>query len=408
VALSDHSRDLEALADAGTTVRQTGGAPAGWEPGIRYEPDGSSVITLPPSPALADEASWAAAIRALGADVPDGYRVRLVEAKYDPAAWHRDEDRVTVPGQKHPVKSQAVTRPVWRYRFIVEPAPSRIDIDDLLKAVRKRRPAPPTTRTGTASYVFAFGDTQWGKPDGDGSAGTVERFYDTLDRAVTRYKHLRKRGLAGPVLLLVAGDCLEGTTSQGGRLVGRLDLTLTEQLRVYRRTLADAVTAFAELDRTNVAVVPGNHDEVLRVGDKMASRYDDSWAIEGASQVADVMKAKGYDVGWTFPGHDGLHLTVDASGTRIGLLHGHQTRGKTQAWLASKAMDRDAIGTADVVLSGHYHHLRLEQMGPTTHMQVGSLDGGSTWFAHIGGLSAPPAALTFVAEGGKWNGLEVV
>jgi hypothetical protein len=71
-------------------------------------------------------------------------------------------------------------------------------------------------------------------------------------------------------------------------------------------------------------------------------------------------------------------------------------------------MDRDAIGTADVVLSGHYHHLRLEQMGPTTHMQVGSLDGGSTWFTHLGGLSAPPAALTFVAEGGKWNGLEVV
>ena len=408
MSLSDRSRDLEALADAGTTVRQTTSTPTGWEPGIRYEPDGSSVITLPPSPALADEDSWTAAIRALGADVPDGYRVRLVEAKYDPAAWHRDAEFIESPQVGRGIKAPAVTRPVWRYRFRCVPDVKRIDIDDLLKSVRKRKPAPVTPRTGTATFVFAFGDTQWGKPDGDGSSGTVERFYDTLDRAVARYRMLRKRGFVGPILVLVAGDCLEGTTSQGGKLVGRLDLTLTEQLRVYRRTLADAVGEFAAIDRTNVAVVPGNHDEALRVGDKMASRYDDSWAIEGASQVADVMKAKGYEVGWTFPGRDGMHLTVDASGTRIGLLHGHQTRGKTQGWLAAKAMDRDTIGTADVVVSGHYHHLRLEQMGPTTHMQVGSLDGGSTWFTHGGGLSAPPAALTFVAEAGRWNGLEVV
>ena len=398
---------LAELAAAGTTVGQSTGRPAGWEPGIRFEPDGSRIVTLPPSPALADEDSWAAAVRALGADVPDGYRVRLVEAKYDPAAWHRDAQFVEHPYLKRPMAAPATTRPVWRYRFVVEVAPARVDVDELLRSVRKRTKAH-NERTGTATYVFAFGDTQWGKPDGDGSVGTVERWYDSLERAVSRYKSLRKRGLAGPVLLLVAGDCLEGTTSQGGKLVGRLDLTLTEQLRVYRRTLADAVTEFASLDRTNVAVVPGNHDEVLRVGDKMASRYDDSWAIEGASQVADVMAAKGYDVGWTFPGRDGMHLTIDASGTRIGLLHGHQTRGKTQAWLSSKAMDRDNIGTADVVVSGHYHHLRVEQMGPTTHMQVGSLDGGSTWFAHLGGLSAPPAALTFLTEGGKWNGLEVV
>jgi len=393
VSLSERLAELTA---PGTTTPQVTSAPSGWEPGVKYEPDGSRTVTLPPSPALADEASWAAAVQSLGVDVPDGYRVRLVEAKYDPAAWHRDEQG-----------EDAVTRPVWRYRFVVEVAPARVDVDELLRAIRPRKAAPVAAH-GTAAFVYAFGDTQWGKPDGDGPEGTVGRWYDSLDRAVTRYKGLRKRGLCGPVTLLVAGDCIEGTQSQGGRLVGRLSLTLTEQLRIYRRTLADAVATFAALDAVHVAVVPGNHDEALRVGDKMATRYDDSWAIEGASQVADVIAAKGYDVAWTFPGRDGMHLTVDAAGTRIGLLHGHQTRGKTQAWLSAKAMDRDAIGTADVVLSGHYHHLRLEQMGKTTHMQVGSLDGGSTWFEHRGGLSAPPAALTFITADGAWSGLEVV
>ena len=71
-------------------------------------------------------------------------------------------------------------------------------------------------------------------------------------------------------------------------------------------------------------------------------------------------------------------------------------------------MDRDAIGTADVVLSGHFHTLRLEQLGPTTWLQTGAMDGGSVWWNHRGGLSNPPASLTFLASQGNWHGLEVV
>jgi len=394
VSLADR---LESLAAAGSTVPQVrSAAPSGWEPGVRYEPDGSRIVTLPPSPELSDESSWSAAVESLGVSVPAGYRVRLVEAKYDPAAWHRDAEG-----------GDAVTRPVWRYRFVVEVAPARIDVDDLLRSVRSRRKAPAPAEG--AAFCYAVADTQWGKPDGDGSAGTVRRFYDSLDRAVLRYKYLRKRNTAGPVLLLIGGDCIEGSESGGSTRMFRLDLTVTEMVRVYRRTLADMVTAFAELsDDVTVAVVPGNHDEAKRVGDQMATRYDDSWAIEGASQVADVLSAKGHNVGWVFPDRDGLHLTVEAAGTRVGLLHGHQTRGKMQSWLASKAMARDPIGTADVVVSGHFHHLRLEQYGATCWMQTGSLDGGSQWFEHRGGLSAPPAALTFLAADGKWNALEVV
>ena len=396
MSLSDRLNDL---ADAGSNIPQAAAAPAGWSPGVVYQPDGSRLVTLPPTPALADEASWAAAVESLGVSVPDGFRVRLCEAKFDPVAWTRDNAD----------QNKAITKAVWRYRFIIEVAPSRIDIDDLLKAVKTRTPKTQLATTDVASFVFACGDLQLGKPDGDGSAGTAQRFYDSLERSVTRYKTLKKRGQVGPVVLPWLGDCIEGTESQGSNLIARLDLTMTEMVRVYRRLLAEQVSTFATLtEDVTVAVVPGNHDEAKRVGNQMATRYDDSWAIEGASQVADVMSAKGYEIKWLFPDKDGLHVTLDVQGTRIGLLHGHQTRGKMQTWLANKAMSRDAIGTADVVLSGHYHHLRLEQMGPTTWMQTGALDGNSTWWAHKGGLNAPPAALTFITAGGVWSGLEIV
>jgi hypothetical protein len=45
--------------------------------------------------------------------------------RYDPAAWHRDEQG-----------DDAVTRPVWRYRFIVEPDPGEMSHDDIDALIR--------------------------------------------------------------------------------------------------------------------------------------------------------------------------------------------------------------------------------------------------------------------------------
>lgn len=387
---------LAELAAAGTTAEQLHSpAPSGWEPGIKYAPDGTRVVTSGPIPETDDPTP---VLASMGITVPDGFRARLAEVRHDPAAWTRSaqgEDAVTVP--------------VVRCRWVIEPSPRHVDIDELLAVIRPRRKAPKPADTRQA-WVFAAGDLQLGKPDGDGTAGTVGRFLDSLERALTRYKALRKTGKAGPVLLAWLGDCIEGTETQGSRLLARLDLTMTEQVRVYRRLMAEQVSAFADLtDELTVAVVPGNHDEAKRVGDAMATRYDDSWAIEGASQVADVMAAKGRDdIAWHFPGHDQLDLCIDVAGTRVGMLHGHQTRAKMGTWLSAQALNRRAIGTADVVLSGHFHTLKLEHLGPTTHMQTGALDGGSTWWTHKGGLDSPPAAITFCTADGTWSGLEIV
>ena len=387
------SKRLEELADVGNTGKHSEPSPRGWEPGIRYEADGSRVVTSGPIPETdsADES-----LQAMGVEIPDGYRARLVEVRHDPAAWTR-----AAQGEK------AVTVPIVRCRWVIEPALRSIDLEDLLKRAKPKKKQTPGD--GRELFVFLAGDMQLGKPDGDGTKGTVERFYESLERSLDRYKKLKKAGKAGPVLLAWVGDCIEGVNSQGGNLVGRLELTITEQVRVYRRLLLDQVQAFSDLtDELEVAAIGGNHDEALRIGNQMASTYDDSWAVEAAAQVADVMKAAGRDVVWYLPMRDQLHLTIDSCGSRIGLLHGHQTKGKMQQWLANKALSRDPIGTADLVLSGHYHHLRIEQMSELTWIQTGSLDGGSVWFSHRGGVEAPPAAVTFLTADRRWHSLEIV
>ena len=88
MSLSDR---LEELSKPGSTVGEANysrvAAPSGWEPGVKFQADGTRIVTLPPSVELGDESSWTAAVESLGVTVPSGFRVRLVEAKYDPAAW---------------------------------------------------------------------------------------------------------------------------------------------------------------------------------------------------------------------------------------------------------------------------------------------------------------------------------
>ena len=378
-------------------------APSGWEPGVKYDAAGAMTVTVPPSPSLTSEDSWRAAVESLGVTIPDGWTVRLVEARFDPAAWHRDAQG-----------EDAYTAPVWRYRFQVLPAARSINVDELLSWVGKRRKSstPPAAELGI-TYTVAAGDLQIGKPDGDGTAGTIERFIAAHEESLARYKALRKRGKAGDeVALFWVGDCIEGTESQGSKLLARLELTVTEQVRVYRRLMLAQVKDFLDAGaRVRVAVVPGNHDEAKRVGDQMATVYSDSWAIEGAAAVADALEVSGYadSVAFVFPGRDELTITLDVDGTIVGLLHGHQTRGRMKEWLAGQSLGRQSVGhSTDLVISGHYHHLKIEQIGPVTHIQVPSLDGGSAWWRHKTGLDAPPGIVSLLVGGGSWRALEVL
>ena len=379
-------------------------APQGWEPGVRYEPGGEMTVTTPPVPPVEDEAGWAALLAELGAKVPEGWSVRLVEARFDPFAWTRD-------GQG----DDATTKPAWRYKFAVEPTrAARLNADELIAEVKRWKPVKkkPTPSARGLSFVVAYSDTQIGKPDGDGTAGTVDRVLTKTHDAVARLRELRKAGRpVSSVTIALLGDHIEGFNSQGGRLAWRNELTLTEMVRVWRRLLLDIVRTFAPLaGEVTVVVVPGNHDEAVRTGDKMSTRYDDSWAVDAASAVADAL-ALSPDFGhvsFVFPARDELTVTLDVNGTVVGFAHGHQTRGKTHDWWARQAHGMQPIGQATLLLTGHYHHLKVDQSGAKTWVQAPALDGGSQWFMHTYGVDAPAGLVTMLVGDSGWSDLAVL
>jgi len=213
------------------------------------------------------------------------------------------------------------------------------------------------------------------------------------------------------ITLAWLGDCIEGNVSQGGAIAqaGRLDLTVSEQLRVYRRLMLHQVKEFAGLaERLVVPVVPGNHDEVERAG-KVVRRYDDSWAVEGAVAVADALNlAGGYEhVSFVFPGRDELTITLDVAGTAVGFAHGHQFGRDPVKWWSGQAHGMQPIGGATLLLAAHLHHLRVEQTGAKTFLQIPALDGGSTWWRHRTGQDSPPGLVSLLIGDGGWGDLSV-
>lgn len=371
-------------------------APKGFEPGVRYEGAVPCEITTDAIAHLGTEDEWRTAVEAMGVRLPDGWRLVLVEARFDPAAWTRAEQG-----------DDAVTRPVWRYRFKVEPvtagaagAAELLDVIDRWKPVRK-----VATANGDA-FTVVYADMQIGKvePAVGGTSRTIARVLALTDQAVTEYKNLAKAGHVGPVALVFPGDGCEGFVSQGGRLVWRTDLAPSEMVRVYRRLVMHAILAFAKVaPAVTVIAVPGNHDQTTR---EVQTKADDSWDLEAAVAVRDALDLDPDRFGhitWHLPTTDKDVVTVDLQGTIVAVAHGHQARGKEGmlTWWQGQSHGMAAAGDATLLLSGHLHHWRLIEEGVRCWIQAPALDNGSEWFTRQTGNASTAGLLTLtIGRGG--------
>ena len=288
------------------------------------------------------------------------------------------------------------------YKVSLKPAGYKaglVDIDKLESEIRKWRPSTKVKPfTGDLTALYCSGDTQWGKDAGDGTAGTVARVRQGIEESVARHKELKNRGV-GQIALPQLGDCIEGTVSQHGKIVGRLDLSLTEQIRVGRRILLEWVKAFAPLTESLIIpTVPGNHDESHRT---VLTDPMDSWQVEIVQQVLDICAENPAlaHVQGRFAPRDNTTLTVELSGTMVGFAHGHQARDM-EKWWHGQAMGRTPVGQAEILISAHLHHYKVSQVGPNLWVQIPAMDGGSPWWKDRAGLDSPTGIVSMVVGDG--------
>ena len=382
MSLGEEIKQLHELSNVGSDIRNNN-TPESWKP--RLEVDETSGGYLISKPRNAGE-------------IPDAVEL-LKEFDLDPTAW-----RVTGLRRSRWQKYDGDWLEAARVTIVpagyVDKA-NELDLEQLIEEVRKWRPSKSSkASTGDLSAVYAIGDTQWGKDAGDGSEGTTRRVLWALDEAVIRHKELVKNGRQiGTIVLPQLGDCIEGSTSQNGKVLGRSDLTVTQQVRLGRRVLMTWLKTMAPLaENLIVPVVPGNHDEPHRI---VISEPTDSWQVEVAAAVQDACAENDAlaHIQFRYPEKDYGTLAINLDGTVIGMAHGHQARDLVK-WWQGQATGRTPVGDADILLTAHFHHLKINQVGPRLWIQVPAMDGGSPWFRERQGLESPTGMVSFVVGDG--------
>jgi hypothetical protein len=355
------------------TVKPSGGS---WQAGIDIDPAvGGEFRTKPRE--VGTEAP---------APMPEPEEAELLaEFDLDPAVW-------TIT---HARKSLWQSGDRWlearKVSFTKRAVPETVAPVDIEAIMSRYQAARPVVHKGAPERILMVpaGDLQLGKPDGGGSPATIERFCRITDDIADEIK---KDGFNTSLILPWMGDCIEGMVSQRGRLVASLDLTITQQVRAYRRLMMHQIALLAPLAvKVLIPVLPGNHDETYR---EQAMPVNDSWAIEGASAVADWMSGRPeYEhVEFVFPDPAELGITVnvgtEAAPHVISFHHGHSasTPQGIIPWWTKQSHGRQHAGQADLLVTAHFHHLRVEHTGGNrTWLQIPALDGGSDWYRHRSG-----------------------
>lgn len=364
------------------------------EPLRRLEFDhakGEGVLTTPPE-AASNPIDFSAHLRALG---------------YDPELYRVDESGVRTSVWEAQTKDDGIiTMRAIRARVVARQPGLGVDASELLREIKRYRSKKSSPATsGVGCFVVAIADVQIGKSDGDGTRGTVNRFLEAIDSVEARIKELRKSGRSlGTLVVACVGDLVESCDGHYAAQTFLVEMDRREQIRVMRRLLLKAIQRWSRIfDDVLLAAVAGNHGE-FRKGGKAFTAPSDNDDLAIPEQVYEILQANPEAFGHIRAaiGGDPFTRVVSAGGHVLGILHGHMAREsgtaaqKIQRWFERQSAAKAPVGEADVVLSGHYHHLSVnESNGAVTFIQAPSLDGGSEWYQASKAARTNPGMLTF-------------
>ena len=370
--------------------------PTGWEPGV-------------------DTAAGSVTVLSDESEPPKDWSEIIRQFALDPAVWTVDESS---PVQVRTWDSG--DRRCFYYRAAVKPVRDAVsvDVDALVARVRKHRKKAPAASDGAErALVVALSDWQAGKSEGGGVEALVERVERLREAVPARIRELRKAGYPVDRLYVVGmGDLVEGCDGHYAQQTFEVALDRRSQVKLVRRLLVDLLTSWASLaPQIVVTSVPGNHGENRKDG-RSFTTFEDNDDVAVVEQVAEILAANPDAYGhvrFVFPYQD-LTLTLEVAGTIVGFAHGHQARSgsgpqaKIAKWWRDKAAARHRIGDADVLITGHYHHLQLVQDGPRTWFQCPALDGGSRWWEEQGGATTKTGTLTLTVDAAGWDHVRIL
>lgn len=297
------------------------------------------------------------------------------------------------------------------YRFTFRKKTDTLtDLPLLLQEAKRKAKVAPITKPADKALVVLWSDLQVGKVDYRGnSQSLIERVELMKARLLDKIKTEK------PKLVIFAdlGDTIEGFNNASPmQQAVTNDLSIMEQVDLATLFAWQTLKAIAEkVPKVIYASVGSNHCQ-WRMGREAVGKPTDDWGVFIGRQLARLAKESGLDhISFIEPQPHDDSLAVDVFGDGfhiLGIAHGHQAKRPDQmaTWWRGQAFGKQPVADASILVHGHWHHLRLTEMGSTPRgtsrflIMASTLDNGSGWWKRITGEDSIPGLVTFALEQG--------
>jgi hypothetical protein len=302
---------------------------------------------------------------------------------------------------------------LYSYRAMFRRKSETLDLPALFAAARGRKHAQLTPAGNDRTMVVVLSDVQAGKVGSRG--GTPELIERLAGVRAALEKRLRARR-PSRIVLAEAGDIFENFES-GGNPSFTNDLSLAQQMDLAGTIVFEFVKLCSRFAPVDVLTVTSNHT-AWRSGKQNLGRPGDDLGLHVHRQVAKLAAASGLRATWHFPAEYDDSISYEVGGVTLGMVHGNQfSPGKAVEWWQKQQHGGQPVADADVLITGHYHHLVIQPTGRSTRtgrakwwLQAPTLDNGSDWFRNLAGDDSDPGLLVFdlTADGFELQSLAVL
>ena len=291
-------------------------------------------------------------------------------------------------------------------KFARSSTAATFDLPALYAEVAATSPVPLPARTEGPTTVVAWADQQLGKVASRGD--TQSLLVRLAQKRVALEKYLIESGSTHTVFV-DAGDPVEGFENVASQMFTN-DLSLPQQVDIAAVEMWKTLALMAKFGPVDSVAVPSNHG-AWRAGKQSLGKPSDDWGLTIQKRLKFQSELVGLPIKFHCPEDWDESVAVDVRGTVLGVHHGHQSAcDQMPKWWAGQQHGAQALASADVLLTGHYHHLRVQPTGRSIRtgkskwwLQAPTLDNGSDWYRNKSGDDSDPGLLVFQINDDGFN-----
>lgn len=301
----------------------------------------------------------------------------------------------------------------YRFRFRKRTG-TNPDLPLLFAEAKKTRPCTPkATETGKV-FIACLADYQVGKVDHrGGSKELIQRVLASYDRIEAQLKV----GKYERIYALDLGDIIEGIENAANmnQLVTN-DLSVMQQVDLAASLVWDFLKMATKYAPVIYASIGSNHCQWRVNKQTIGKPGRDDWGIVILQQLRRLATEVGLPVTFLVPHEQEESLIFDAFGDGfhlVGIAHGHQFSRPENAltWWRQNTFGNQTISAASMLLTAHFHHLRVVEAGASHNggsrfwVQATTSDNGSSWFKRVSGEDSVPGITCLeLSKGAHYQG----